>query len=166
MARIDVEQSDVLAAVIARLRDTLSLSDRHCYEVARAADAPSIPPGGDYWLTVAPGPGDFAEEEQAPGNVTESTDVIVTAYSRIKTDSTGHDHYMLVDDSRGLLKIKKLILGALCGQDLTNDSGNTFLRQTCFARRSTAPDLVRLQGSDNAFGSIQITFGVPFDWSL
>lgn len=166
MARTDITQVDVLASLVLRLQEILELSDRQCYEVARPEDVPSVPVGGDFFLTVAPGGGTFEPQEQAAGNISENTDVYVTAYSRIKTDSTGHDKYMLTDDARGLLAIKKMVLGTLCGFDLLDADGDTFLRQTVYAKSSSAPSLVDLPQSDKAFGSIQITFGVDFDWSV
>jgi hypothetical protein len=166
MAYSDVTQVEVLASLILRLQTALSLTDRQCYEVARPDDVPVIPVGGSYFLTVAVGGGTFEPEEQAAGNITEDAEVYVTAYTRIKQDSTGHDRYLLVDDARGLLAIKKLILSAVCGQDLLDEDGNTFLRQWLHVRSCTAPNLVDLPQSDKAFGSIQLTLGVIFDWTV
>jgi hypothetical protein len=144
----------------------LTLTERQCYAVARPQDVPAIPPGGDYWLTVSLGSGDFADEEQVAGNVTEDTEIIVSGYTRIKTDSTSHDGFLLMDDARGLLAIKKKILGALVGQDLADEDGDEFLRQWLHARRCEAPDLV-VAGRDGVnCGVIRITFGVSFDWKL
>ena len=166
MPRADIEQADVLASVVTQLQSALSLTDRQCYPVARAQEVPSIPPGGDYWLTVAGGSGQFIDEEQAAGNVTEDTEIIVSGYTRIKTDSTGHDACLLMDDARGLLAIKKKILGALVGQDLTDEGGDTFLRQWLHARRSDAPELV-IAGPDGVnCGVVRVTFGTIFDWKL
>jgi hypothetical protein len=164
--RVDVVQCDVLDAVVWRLRTALSLTDRTAYVVARAQDVPLLPVGGDYFLTVAPGDGTFAPEEQAPGNITEDSEVTVSVYTRIKVDSTGHDDALLLDDARGLLAIKKLILGALCGQDLVDEDGNTFLRQWIFAKHCEAPDIVTAGRDGVACGIIRLVFGVNFDWSL
>jgi hypothetical protein len=166
MARVDVEQVAVLTAVVTRLQTVLSLNDRNCYPVARSQDVPTIPPGGDYWLTVAPGGGTFVDEEQAAGNVTEDSEIVVSGFTRIKTDSTSHDAYLLMDDARGLLAVKKLILGALVGQDLVDEDGNTFLRWLLHARRCDGPDLI-VAGRDGVnCGVVRVSFGVQFDWSL
>ena len=166
MARIDAGQIDVLNAVVSRLQEVLDLTDRQCYPVAREQDVPSIPVGGDYWLTVAPGDGTFEPEEQVEGNITENAEITVTAYTRIKTDSTGHDRYLLMDNARGLLSIKKNILAALCGHDLATTGGDVFLRQWLHAKRASAPDLASAGRDGNVFGVIRVTFGVIFDWRL
>ena len=166
MARTDISQADALDAVVLRLQTELTLSERQCYPVARAQDVPSIPVGGNFWLTVAIGGGTFIPEEQSAGNVTEDADCIVTAYTRIRTDSTSHDRDLLLDDARGLLAIKKLILAAMCGHDLLDPEGDSFLRQLVFARNCSNPDKVNIPDATGAFGQIQITFGIMFDWSL
>lgn len=166
MSRIDAEQSDVLDAVVTRLQTALVLGGRQCFPVARPQDVPTIPPGGDFFVTVAVGDGLFVDQEQAEGNLTEDTDVVVSAYTRIKTDSTGHDKQLLMEEARGLLRIKRRLLAALSGQDLTTDGGDTFLRQTCHARRAAAPDLVAVGREGILCGVIRVVFGVPFDWTF
>lgn len=172
MSRIDVTAIDAVEAIVKLLKDTLALNDSNCYPVARPQDVPKLPAGGDYWLTVAPGGGTFEPEEQVPatetlpGNVTEESEVTVTAYSRLKTDRTNSDHDLLLEDARGLLSIKRKVLGALVGQDVTDADGNTFLRQLLFAKTATAPDLANLAGVEAAFGRIAITFGLVYDWDL
>ena len=166
MARVDIEQIEVVGAIVLRLQTALTLSDRQVYPVARARDVPLIPVGGDYFLTVATGDGTFVPEEQVAGNITEDSDVTVSVYTRIRSDSTGHDAYLLLDDARGLFAVKKLILGALCGQDLIDESGSTFLRQLIFAKHCEAPDIVTAGRDGVACGVIRLTFGVNYDWSI
>lgn len=165
MARIDIEQAEVLDAIVSRLQTVLELSERQCFPMARATDVPSVPPGGDYFVTVAPGAGVFEPEEQAAGNITEIGEVIVSAYTRIKTDSTGHDRHLLMNDARGLLAVKKLLLEALCGHDPATEGDDTFLRQWLFAKRADAPDLVSAGADGIHCGVIRVTFGVSWDWS-
>ena len=97
-------------------------------------------PGGDFFVTVSPGGGQFEQGEQSPPNVTEYTDVVVTAYTRIRTDSTGHDQQLLQDLKRGLLTLKRMLLKALVGQWL-NPAYN--LRQSVYARGSEAPKVLQ-----------------------
>lgn len=165
-ARIDTTQIDVLNAILLRLRNQLTLDDRTCFAVARPQDAPNIFPGGNYFLTVAFGDGTFNEEEQVTVNCMEATDFTITAYTRIKTDSTGHDMFLLTDSARGLLSIKKLILKALVGQDLQDDDGFVFLRELIKAIHASSPDIVNLPSSGTQAGTIQLIFRCSFDWKL
>ena len=165
-SRVDVEQSVVYSAVVARLRTALGLTDRQCYEVTDPNAAPILPTGGDCILTVSPGSGGFVDEEQVIGNTTEFTEVIVSGYTRIRTDSTNSDKFLLLDEQRGLFAIKKKILKALVGQDLEDTEGNKFLRQVCFATRADVPQMVERNDTGNIYGCIRVTFGVMFDWDL
>jgi hypothetical protein len=167
MSRVDATQSEILTAVKTRLQSFLGLGARHCFLVARARDITTIPPGGDYWITIAPSPGSFHEAEQDYAQCTEDAEVTVAAYTRIKLDSTGHDYQLLLHASRGLIPIKRKLLQALVGHDLQiNEAGDTCLRWVCHARRSGGPDIVRA-GDDGVYcGRIQVDFGVPFDWEL
>ena len=178
MARIDIDEVGVLDAVLLRLRSQLALTDRTCRLIARPEDVPTIPAGGDYFVTVAPGPGTYVEEEQVPdvaatqndparvSNITETSTITVSAYTRIKTDSTDHDDNLLRDATRGLLPIKKAILASLCGQDIATEDGDTFLREWMHAQSCSAPDLVSIPQSNATYGRIAITFGIMWDWKL
>jgi len=165
MSRIDVTQDAVLQSILTGLQTALSLSDRQCFEVARPSDAPALPPGGDFFCTVAFGDGRFPPDEQVPGNITEETDITVSVYNRIREDSTGHDTYLLRDAARGLLPIKKRVLAALVGDDLVDDSGNTFLRQWCHVVSSHI-DILQVGKESLNYGLLQLVFGISWDWDL
>ena len=166
MARINITQADVFQSILTRLQTALGLNDRQCFAVARPQDAPPIPPGGDYFATVAFGNGSFPDGEQTPANITEDTQAIVTVYNRLRTDSTNQDAYLLMDATRGLMPLKKLVLAALVGQDLTNKANQTFLRQWCHVTRSSI-DIVKLGDGDGMpYGQLQLDFGISFDWDL
>ena len=89
----------------------------------------------------------------------------VSAYIRIRLDSTDHDYRLMLNDARGLIVLKRKLLQALVGHDLTI-GGNTFLRWVCHARRSAGPDVVQLGREGVHCGRIRVDFGVPFDWEL
>lgn len=162
MARVDVTQETVLKRIVVRLRRQLRLNRSRCYETLEP-EAPAIQPvGGGHFVTVAPGDGQFVEGEQAPPNVTEEWSVLVTVYTRIKLDRLNSDQELLRDASRGLLVLKRKILKALVGHDLTTRAGDTFLRQLLFARHCNRPQ----HDSERHIGWITIEFGVPFDWEL
>jgi len=162
MARLDIQQDEVIERIVARLLAYLELGTRQVFETLEPLAPPTIPKGGPYFVTVSPGEGDFIEGEQAPGNITEEWYVTVTAYSRIRLDSTDHDQKLLRDASRGLLILKKKLLAALVGQDITDTGGDTFLRQLLFAKRAERPRHDR----DKGIAWISVTFGVHFDWEL
>lgn len=171
MARTDTVQADILERILVRLRVKLGLNDRTCFEVL-APDQPNMVPGGDFFVTVSPGGGQFEQGEQARSgfgtlaNVTEYSDAVVTAYCRIRLDSTGHDQYLLRDARRGLLFLKKQILSVLVGQDVVLDTGDTVLRQTLYVRGVEAPKMLQDSSAGTYLGAISITFGVDFDWDL
>tara|TARA_Y100000310_G_scaffold6676_1_gene7496 strand:- start:5938 stop:6441 length:504 start_codon:yes stop_codon:yes gene_type:complete len=166
MARVNVQQTDVLERIVLRLRDQLSLNDRQCYETLEPLAPPVIPKGGEWFVSVSPGEGEFVPGEQVPANITEQWHVIVTAYTRIKLDPTDHDAKLLRDASRGLLTIKRSVLKAIVGHDLTTGSvdspDDTFLRNLLYASRSHKPNY----DVEKQIGWIAIEVVVDFDWDL
>lgn len=174
MSRIDITQSDAIDAVLGVLRARLGLSETNCFEVESADEPPPLPPGGNFFLTVAADEGQFVPDEQVPGdpttgtpgNITEEGAFIVSGFTRIQLDATGHARKLLHDEKRGLLFIKGKILSALVGIDLQTDEGQTFLRQTLYAIRATRPSAWKHPDSGISLGMIQLTFGLDMDWSL
>lgn len=164
--RIDVDQSTVLERIVAQLRSALDMNERQVYETISPQFLPRIPTGGDFFIAVSPADSTFPEDEQTPGNITEDWGVAVTAYTRIKLDSTDRDEKMLRDANRGLLAVKKRILAALVGQDLKTERGDTFLRQMLYARSCSRPEPKELPKGDIPIGIITLEFGVSFDWDL
>jgi hypothetical protein len=167
MARVDVDQTTVMAALIARLKDRLQLAESHCYETINPPHAPPVaPPGGDFFVTVLVGDGAFDEGMQDAGGeeqLKEECEVTVTGYSRIRLDRVGHDTLLLHDDLRGLLKaIKFKILKALVGVDLQNEDDEYFLRDMIRVRRASQAD----HDKDKGIGWISIVFVVSWDWDL
>jgi hypothetical protein len=165
-SRIDIVEVDVLASVLLRVQTELGLNDRQCYPVRDVLYVPVIPPGGDYFVTISVGDGIFNEGEQIPQQCIENSEFTVSGFTRIKTDSTGHDGYMLTDASRGTLPIKRKILKALVGKDLEDADGTTFLRQLVFAKRASAPEIVEIGDKGVLCGVVRITFGIKYDWNL
>src|ERR1700724_3528949 len=100
-ARVNVTGTQVLASVVALLRAKLDFDESTCYEVNNADDVPGVPIAGDWWCTVAAGDGQFERGNQDPSQLSEETEVIVTAYTRIMTDRTDHAENLLQDPERG-----------------------------------------------------------------
>lgn len=165
MVRVDLTQDRVLEQIVAHLREELKLNDRTCYETLDPL-SPRIPKGGEYFVTVSPDDGVFVEGEQVAPNVTEEWGVIVTAYSRIRLDSTDHDERLLYNARRGLFELKRKILKALVGQDLTYQ-GKEFLRNLFYAKHSSRPQAVEIAGTKGSgLALISVVFGVDWDWDL
>lgn len=164
MSRIDIDQCTVLKTVTDHLRNELRLNERTCFESLINPRNASPPAGGSIFVTVSPGPGDFPPGEQAPGNITEEWSVIVTIWSRIDLDSTGHDEALLRDSVRGLYSLKLQVLKALVGEDLETEDGDTFLRQLLHVTGCSAPASGNYGGTNMAY--LQLQFGISFDWDL
>ena len=163
--RKDVTQSVAMESIVAILQTALNLNDSQCFEVEAEDVEPDIPVGGKFWLTVAGDEGRFPQEEQAAGNITESGGFIVTIWTRIQLDRTGHAKILLHDTQRGILEIKRQVLAALVGQDPVTDQGFTFVRQQIFAIRATKPSTWKDKGG-LGIAKMQIAFGLEFDWGL
>jgi hypothetical protein len=160
MARSDIAQTDVMTAIVALLRSELNLNERQCF-LSLEPGSPTIPMGGDFWITVAPGDGMFVDGEQATPNVTEETIVTVTVFARMMRDSTDRDTKMLQDTTSGLLVLKGRVLGVLVGAD-PESGGNTFVRDLIFAQRAGRPGV----GPQGVAAWLSIDFGVNFDWTF
>jgi len=167
MARIDIDQATILRLITEHLQRELTLGPRQCYEVLDPR-SPNLPKGGGWFLTVAPGGGDFPQQEQIPEQCTELWQVTVTIYSRLYLDSTDHDQKRLRDSTRGLLVLKQRVLEALVGQDLRTDEeptdaeSDTFLRNLVYPLRASRAQV----DEQHRIGWLSIDFGVDFDWDL
>jgi hypothetical protein len=158
--RSDIPQTDVMTALVDLLRTELNLDDRQCF-LSLEPGLPTIPMGGDYWLTVSPGDGVFVDGEQAEDNCTEETTVTVTAYARMMRDSTDRDTKTLQDATQGLLALKGKVLDVLVGADPIGNN-NTFARDLIFAQRASRPGVK----SNDIAAWVSTDFGVNFDWSF
>lgn len=163
---IDTDESAVFMALVALLRSRLQLDENHCFEQAEPLQGFGRPPSGDYWLTVSPGDGDFANGEfQAGGGaeqVTEFNEATLIGYTRIRLDSTDRDTMLLHDLQRGLLPIKKRLLWAVCGKQLVDASGNELLRSLIYAKRGVKANYDKQE----TIGWIGIVIGLDYDWDL
>ena len=168
MARVDITQDIVLERIVERLRSELDLSEQRCYETLDPDSPPVVPPGGEYFLTVSPGQGRFVEGEQVAENLTEEWSVVVATFIRIHLDQPGRDTEVLRRAGRGAFAVKKLLLAALAGHDLTDTNGQTFLRNLLYATTTEAPHVIEGQRESGPLTLCQmkIEFGVDFDWSV
>lgn len=171
MAIIDTNQVTILDAILQELRLSLGLNESTCFEVADPEEMPPLPPGGDYFLTVAWEDSDYNPDEQtastvSPGHILEFSRVAVTINTRPKLDRAGHDQKLLVEEKRGLLAIKPRVIGALAGKDLTDDEGNSLLRDILFVEHAGRAQVYVRQADSSVVGRLSITFGVHFDLAV
>ena len=167
MARVNIKQEEVQSLLVKHLIDTLKLNESRCYETIRPDILPKIPSGSDWVLTVSLGDGEFGEiEEQFAGQCFEKTDVTVMAFARTNLDPTNPDTALLHETNRGLLRLKTTILKAMVGEDPPRETGEGFLRNILYAKRSIAPDILEGGKGIGTVGSVGIVFGVDFDHDL
>lgn len=176
MSRVDVTQSQAMEAVRLKLLEKFpALNDSTCFFSINPMQS-VIPPGGDFWLTVSAGDGQF-DQEMMDGSVADQCleygEVIVSAYSRIRLDRVGRDTSLMDDDARGLLSLKHQILKSLSGSDLLvpeEEPTDTFLRELLRPIRTTAPDVFEVANNPGRarmeIGIVSIVFSLHFDWDL
>jgi hypothetical protein len=165
MTRIDTTQDIVLTRIVARLQGALGLPEHRCYETLEPLVDPPIPKGGYYFLTVSPGDGRYDEGMQVGGGaeqLMEMASVTVTAYALIALDPGDTATEILHKVNRGMLPIKKAILDALVGHDLTDSGGNYLLRQQIYAIQAWRPRY----NKDTKIAMIAVGFGTDFDWDI
>lgn len=164
MARVDTTPDDVIQSIVLLLREKLGLSEFTCYDVLDP-EYVEIPNGGGWFVTVAPGEGDFEPALQVGGGqneVSEAMAVIVTFYLQIQLDPTNVSKEVLRGHGKSLFKIKRAVLKALCGVDLQDPEENTFLRQLIPVRHSSRPAYDITQ----QLAHMSLTFTAEFDWDL
>lgn len=171
MARIATNQIAVLEAVIARLIAAVDgFSARNCILTAQPPQEPPENIHGDYFATVSPTNGRFDEgvhEGAGIEGTLEYAGVVIVIFSRIKLDRVGHDTALLTDASRGLLELKRLILRALSGHDLMDESGDSLLANFMAPLRSDSPNSTWEKGGRGpALGDLALTFSTDLLWDL
>ncbi len=172
MARVDVTQLDALNAIIAHFISDLSLDASRVFLTIDPL-AVRVPRGADWWLTVSVGEYTFKQELLTGGvfeQCTEETTFTVTAYMRMHLDQADHDDQLVLDSTRGLFELKRIILKSMASVDL-QVAGNEFSRELITPQFSRAPMVVSVADAESAddglqIGVISVTFGLIFDWDL
>ena len=166
--RNDSEQADILVAVKARLQDQIpELGELNCF-VSILPDGDPYRPADNLFVTVAPTGGTF--EGIAGGGArqcTENTGVLVTIFSRFRAQRQERDEDALVDEVRGILRMKRAILRALAGHDLYVSTdplqpAAPALRAYLAPTESSPPDPT----GDREMVMVSLRFDVTFDWDL
>lgn len=191
--RIDIDQADVLLAVTSRLRVELELNERNCYLVLSAADPPAHWIGNeDNWQVLVSGSAGTFDQGLFEGGgrrqVMEAWTFAVGIYTRIDLDESSHWKEAMLKANRGIYRLKKSVLHALAGVDLTIDeadeessteesstdeetSDEFFLRELIRPIHASQPvymQPVNVDGEIGGPGIVQmiIGFSLPFDWNL
>lgn len=161
--RVDTEQADVLDAICAQLITSIpALSTKNTF--ISILPVPPQLPADNLFLTVSPTGGNFPEEFTAGGGqwqCTEDAGVIVAIFSRYQADRPGHERDLLSEFTRGILRMKKLVLKALVGQDPTWNT-NFILRNLLAPQTAGAPDYV----GDEQLVQVPLKFQTIYDWNL
>lgn len=162
MSRADTSQIDLLREVLTKLRADLGLDANQCFLVWSPRNPDHIPRGGEWFVTVSPGAGDFQPGEQVTGNITEEWTFDVTIYVRSALDRPDEAETALIDIQRGLFARKRQILKAIVGWDL-----GLAQRALVHCIHSSAPQPLEAVGNPHlTLWSLTLTFALPFDWDI
>jgi hypothetical protein len=161
----DDVQLTIFGSLLAYLRSALELDASRCFEVAKASDLPTIPPGHDWFLTVCWGDSTYVMGEQFVGNITEEPEIILTLYTRLKSDQAGHDQYLLRDSAAGLFALRNQVITAMVstGLGMTGQSIGGMPRETIKIRHSTSGEVIKNNRDGTFLGTMRVTFAAPYD---
>ena len=163
MARIDTDLAEVLQAVVSRLIDQIDgFTPATCFLALHPEDVPHSKIG-DIFCAVFPAQGTFDEgmfDGGGENQVCSNTEFVVKIYSALQTDEDGHATEFLTNATLGVIAKMKQVLLALAGHDLTNEDGDTFLRDL------PCPGKYAFERADKKAGSVELTFKISFDWDL
>lgn len=154
----DAVQLTVFDTFVTGMQSVLKLDPSRCFEVARADDLPTIPPGNDWFLTLCWGDSDWVTGEQSFGNITEQPEITVMLYTRLKSDQAGHDQYLLRDEKAGLFTLRNMVVNAMVGTRFC-----TSARETIKIRHSTSGEVIKNSRDGTFLGRMRLTFVAPYD---
>ncbi len=157
----------VLQAVVARLRDQLSLSESTCYWMLDREDEDRPPPTGkNFYLTVRPDGGEFDRglfEGGGPDQLTDTTGIVVTIHTHTQLDRGGRDKQVLFHATAGLLPYLKPVMKALAGHDLViNGNGDVCLRELIRPVGYSTPT----RKQKERWSHTDVYFALTFDWDM
>jgi hypothetical protein len=163
-SRISTTLPVVLAAVAARLRSQLSLTEATCYWMLDREEP--TPTSKNFFVTIHPDGGNFDEalfDGGGENQLTDSTGIVVTIHTHTQLDRGGRDKEALFQPNKGLLPYMKPVLKALAGHDLViNDNGDTCLRELIRPVGYKTP----LRSHAERWSRIEIYFALSFDWDM
>ncbi len=158
----------IFTQIVARLIDQVSnANDSTCYISLDPDDLPAAN-AGEFIFVVTPAvSGNFDDGLFDGGGQSQTTvrwPVVVTVWSTVIRDASGHDTQFLTHATLGIIAQGTLVLKALAGHDLQDaeDTPSEILAQPIF------PSDAALDRRDppSGKGFIQFGFEVIFDWDL
>lgn len=168
MPRIATTLDIILTQVVARLIDQITdATTGTCYISLEVDELPAAN-SGEFIFVVSPAiTGQFRAGLFDGGGVNQATcdwPVIVTLWSTVLRDESGHDTEFITNATRGIVINGTNVLKALAGHDLQDaeDTPNEILAQAIFPSDAALDRREPPKGK----GFMQFGFGVLFDWDL
>lgn len=127
-------------------------------------DGPPASVAESSFLAVCPGDSQFPEDVQSgavPITVEEIGTAEVTIYSSMRLDRTGSMPAAVWDETEGLLELKRRVILALAGADLTGDNALPLLSQLIPVRTADKP---RKDSTGRYY--LKVVFGICYFWDL
>lgn len=158
--RVDTTAEEVLDALLLRLRTFFALSESTCFACAEPRDV-SLPPGGQFFVSVSIWNGDFDGALQIGGGYMQCTERLtfgVSIYTRAKLDRANQDPHAI----RRLLQQKRRLLACLCAHDLQTQGGDYVLRQHIPIETSSP---VQVVDKGEAY-YLTVYVSCEFDWDI
>lgn len=116
------------------------------------------------FLAVCLSDAEFPDDVQVGGGAAateEMSAVQVHIFSNMRLDQTGQMPAVLFDENEGLLELKRRVLRAIVGADLTGDNVNPLLSQLVPVRRAAKP-----RKNPQGIWFLTVEFGLSFFWDL
>jgi hypothetical protein len=163
MARLNTKPEIIIDRIASRLREQIDeCNPGNCYFAINPDDLP-VPNAAEYVYVVSWFNGNFHPGMFDGGGINQAelnAIFAVTIHSFNQQDEVGRDIQLIADEVYGLAPRATLVLKALAGHDLQDDSGNEILSQPIF------PDTFHAERYKRPRGSWQLGFHAVFDWDL
>lgn len=170
------DQATVLKAVMGKLQFDLQDIFGHESVLYVSDQQITVELADNLSCTVAPAQGEFPAAEidgSAQYQVLENSHFEVTVRSRIQTDQIERSEQAYLDESRGLLPIKKRVLKSLAGQQLYSqpeygDQATYDTSTGALLWMVLAPSRAVHQSkqAEDEFSEFTVSFSCQFQWDL
>lgn len=157
----DTTKAELLGAIQRFYRERLQLPEEAVFPTVQPMSAPTIRPGGEYWVGISPDDGMFPLEEQDDEQLRESCQWTIMAYTSMQTDWVGRDELFLLDPTRGALYLQSRLL-LIVGAELKDELGVGLIASRVYAVGSVKPSY----DSHEMVGWTGIRIVTEFDWSI